>query len=229
MKYDFQLTINGERAKLVSHDICLDDSRPGRASFEVQSDTSLSGLVYFSFSVNGKQQHGHFFGYIESSVTNSKQTQTLFCREKANLMAMPVPMALRHATLGDVLNAVNEQTGLDFTWAEQAPYNQQQVAHFVNTGSGFHLLNSLENVFAIPDFTWMQKRDGSVFVGAWQDGHWTNSPISVPAEILDKQLATKSAELLAIPGLRAGYQVNGNRLYQVRLTDSKMVISWKKP
>ncbi|BFM50576.1 hypothetical protein [Marinomonas sp. THO17] len=229
MKYDFQLTINAERVPLVSHDICLDDSRPGRASFVVQSDKALSGIVYFSFSINGKQQHGHFYGYIENCVTASQTTQTLFCREKANLMEMSVPMALRHATLGDVLNAVSEQTSLNFTWPEQASYSQQQVPHFVNTGTGFHLLNSLEKVFAIPDFTWIQRRDGSVFVGAWQDGHWANSPISVPADILDKQLATKSAELLAIPGLRAGYQVNGNRLYQVRLTDSKMVISWKKP
>ncbi|RBO85899.1 hypothetical protein [Marinomonas aquiplantarum] len=229
MKYDFQLTINGERVPLVSHDICLDDSRPGRASFVVQSDTALSGLVYFSFSINGKQQHGHFYGYVENSVAASQSTQSLFCREKSNLLEMSVPMALRHATLADVLNAVKEQTGLDFTWAKQASYSQQQVAHFVNTGSGFHLLNSLAKVFAIPDFTWMQKRDGSVFVGAWQDGHWSNSPISVPYDILDKQLATKSAELLAIPGLRAGYQINGKRLHQVRLIDSKMVISWKKP
>ncbi len=229
MKYDFQLTINGERAQLVSHDICLDDSRPGRACFEVQSDTSLSGLVYFSFSVNGKQQHGHFFGYIETAVASSKQTQTLFCREKANLMEMPVPIALRHATLGDVLNAVSEQTGLQFTWSEQADYSQTTVPHFINTGSGFHLLKNLANVFNINDFTWIQKRDGSLFIGDWQDGHWSNTPINLPSDILDKQLATKSAELLAIPGLRAGYQVNGKRLYQVRLIDSKMVISWKKP
>jgi hypothetical protein len=46
--------------------------------------------------------------------------------------------------------------------------------------------------------------------------------------VLDKQLATQSAEIMAVPGLRPNYLLNGNRLTSVRMIDAKMVISWKR-
>lgn len=229
MKYEFVLTVNGERVSLVSHDIFLESRSVGRASFVVQSESTLSGLVFFSFSVNGHQKHGHFYGYIERSTASNSKAQTIFCREKSNLLELPVPMALRNVTLSDVIAEVENITQCSFTLPSNADYINKSVAHFVNTGNGFHVLRNLEETFDIDDYTWLQKRDGSIYVGSWADGHWLSTPIDIPSTVLDKQLSTQNAEILAIPGLRPGYLLNGNRLYSVRLQDSKMVVSWKKP
>jgi len=228
MKYEFILKVNGERVSLVSHDIALDASASGRASFVVQSDHPLSGTVLFSFSINNGQQHGHFFGYIERSTPSSANAQTLFCREKSNVLEMRVPVALRNKTLKDLLTEVKKITGCGFT-LPQKTYASKPVPYFINTGSGLHLLRSLATVFGIDDYTWQQRRDGLIYVGAWSDGHWQDSPVDIPAATLDKQLSTQSAELMALPGLRPGYLLNGKRLYGVRLKESKMVVSWKKP
>jgi len=228
MKYDFVLRINGKRVNLVSHDVALDAMAAGRASFVVQSDKVLSGVVYFSFGVNGGQEHGHFYGYIERSTPASNVSQTLFCREKSNVLSMRVPLALRNKNLKDLLTQVKAISGCGFSLPPSS-YASTPVPYFVNTGSGFHLLNKLAQVFGIEDFTWQQKRDGLIYVGAWSDSHWIDAPVDVPKSVLDKQLSTQSAELMGIPGLRPGYILNGKRLYSVRLQGAKMVVSWKKP
>lgn len=228
MKYEFILKVNNERVNLVKHDIALDACASGRASFVVQSDKPLSGTVFFSFSINNGQQHGHFFGYIERSTPASNNSQTLFCREKSNVLEMRVPVALRNKTLKDLLTEVKAITGCGFT-LPQANYASKPVPYFFNTGTGLHLINSIAQVFSIEDFTWQQRRDGLIYVGAWSDGHWPNSPVDIPAATLDKQLATQTAELMALPGLRPSYVLNGKRLYSVRLIENKMVVSWKKP
>lgn len=227
MKYEFQLTVNGEKMDLVSHDIFLELRSAGRASFVVQSESTLSGLVFFSFAINGNQHHGHFYGYIERSTAASSKAQTIFCREKSNLLEIAAPMALRNVTLADVIAEVENVTQCSFTLPTSGDYLNTSVAHFVNTGNGFHVLRNLEETFDIDDFTWLQKRDGSIYVGSWEDSHWANTPIDLPSTLLDKQLATQSAEILAIPGVRPGYVLNDNRLHSVRLQDAKMVVSWK--
>jgi hypothetical protein len=135
---------------------------------------------------------------------------------------------LRNKTLKELLTEVKTITGCGFS-LPQSSYASTPVPYFVNTGTGFHLLNKLAQVFGIDDFTWQQKRDGLVYVGAWSDSHWIDVPVEVPAAVLDKQLSTQTAELMAIPGLRPGYLLNEKRLYSVRLQGAKMVVSWKKP
>lgn len=228
MKYDFVLKVNGVRVNLVSHDVALDAMASGRASFVVQSDKALSGAVYFSIGINNGQEHGHFYGYIERSTPASNNSQTLFCREKSNVLAMRVPLALRNKTLKELLTEVKAITGCGFSLPQSA-YASIPVPYFVNTGSGLHLLNKLAQVFGIDDFTWQQKRDGLIYVGSWSDSHWIDVPVEVPTAVLDKQLSTQTAELMAIPGLRPGYLLNEKRLYSVRLQGAKMVVSWKKP
>ena len=133
MKYEFILKVNGERVNLVKHDIALDASASGRASFVVQTDKPLSGTVFFSLSINNGQQHGHFFGYIERSTPASSNSQTLFCREKSNILEMRVPVDLRNKTLKDLLTEVKAITGCGFTLPQTA-YASKLVPYFFTTG-----------------------------------------------------------------------------------------------
>lgn len=229
MKYDFSIMVAGSSYPLISHDIRLSSNAVGVASYEVQSSEALTGAVYFSFSANGGAQHGHFYGYVERSVRATGKSQRLFCREASNAMEMRIPISLRKASLRDVLTKAKELTGCGFTVPTSADYTTIEVPYFINTGNGFHMLANIARVYNIANFIWQQRRDGLIYVGAWQDGHWSGTPINVPAAILDKSQATQTAELLAIPGLRPGYLLNGKRLYSVQMTGNRMVVSWKKP
>lgn len=227
MKYDYTLKINGERVPLVSHDIALNSGMPGRATFTVKSAVSLSGTAFFAFGIDGRQQQGQFYGYVERSVQAGNGVQAVFCREKSNVLEMPVPLALRNVTLKEVLTKVKEITGLDFA-LPTADYVTKKVPYFFNTGNGFHLIKALADVFSISGYLWQQRRDGLIYVGSWSDSHWPDTPIHIPSAVMDKQLATQSAEIMAIPGLRPNYLLNDKRLTSVRMIESKMVVSWKK-
>lgn len=212
---------------LVSHDVVLDAGLPGRASFTINSTDTPSGVVLFSFSVNNGKQHSQFYGYIERSIKVSDGVWSIFCREKSNALEMRVPIALRNKTLKDILSEVKTLTGIGFA-IPSSDYSVKSIPYCVNTGSGFHLMKSLESMFGIEDYIWQQRRDGLVFIGAWSDGHWPDNPVTIPSALLDKQSSNQTAEILAIPGLRPNYLLNGKRLKSVRMEESKMVVSWKK-
>lgn len=227
MKYDFSITVNGKQYPLVSHDVRLTANGCGVASFELETVQSLSGVVYFSFMVSGGQEFGHFYGYVERCTQATSKSMMIFCREKSNALSQRVPLSLRKVSLKRVLTEVKSLTGLGFA-VPVTDYMEKEVPYFINTGSGLHLLRSLSSVYQISDFWWQQKRDGNIYVGSWQDGHWLKTPIDIPVSLLDKKLSTQSAHIPAIPGVRPGYLLNGKRLTAVSLKSHSMVVSWKK-
>ncbi|WP_394178508.1 hypothetical protein [Marinomonas posidonica] len=227
MKYDYTLKINGEASSLITHDIVLDSSIPGRATFKINATDSPSGIVLFSFKVNNGKQHNHFYGYIERAAKISNGVWSIFCREKANALEQRVPLSLRNKTLKDILDEVKKLTGVGFT-IPQADYTTKAIPYCFNTGNGFHLLQSLGNMLEIKDYLWQQRRDGLIYVGSWSDGHWPKQPINIANSLFDKQSPTQSAEIMAIPGLRPNFMLNGTRLKSIRMIDAKMVVSWKR-
>lgn len=229
MKYNYLLQVGGVRYPVIDQDVRLASNACGVASFEVEATEALSGAVYFAFSLNGGAMHGHFFGYVERSVRATTKSQRIFCKEASNAMEMRMPISMRHATLRDVLTKAKELSGCGFSVPSNAAYVDQPVPYFINTGNGFHMLRKVAEVYGISNYIWQQRRDGRIYVGSWGDGHWPKVPVNVPRDVIDKVQATQSAELLAVPGLRPGYKLNGNRLYSVQMKGNKMVVSWKKP
>ncbi len=225
MKFDYRLMINGERVHLVDHDVRLTYGRPGRAAFVVKSPVELSGLVHFSIS-NGGDYLGQFYGYIQRSTRHSADSQAIFCREKSAALTARVPIALRNCTLADVLAAIKQKTQLAFV-VPNAAYVDTPVPAFINTGPGTSALHLIGDVFAIPDYLWQQRRDGKIYVGSWRDSHWAQTPVELPHDLSDEVRAAGSATLLPIPGLRPGFLLNGKRLQEVNLKNSKMGVVWK--
>lgn len=225
MKFDYVLTVNKQPIQLIAHDVRLSYSKPGRASFTVENSAPLQGIVHFSMKNNVTDQRSQFYGYIERSTPVGEHQLLLFCREKSAAMQFPLPLSYRNITLKELLQKISAETSQHFS-IPKAEYVTQTAPFFINTGSGYHAMQQIGRVYSIRDYIWQQKRDGTIYLGSWQDSHWKEQPLTLPDNLFTKHSAAKTAELLAIPGLRPGYLLNGKRLKTVDLKENKMVVSW---
>lgn len=230
MKPHIVVRINGEPFALVQHDVRLELRTPGRASLTIQSPSALRGLVTLDLGYNDKALHRHFVGYVERCTTANGQEQILFCREVAAVLDYPLPMALRHVDLTAVLKEISRLTGLRFR-VPDASYARVRVPYFYSLAGGIQAMDSLGQVFGIPDFIWHQQGDGEVYVGSWADSYWGLRPaLQLPVELFDSYQGNQSAEIAALPGLRPGAMINqGQRITAVTLAGTQMVLKWTKP
>lgn len=221
-----KLSISGQDYIPVSEDISLHYNRSGRAIIQVQAKEELKGEVSFALGWNFESEMTLYFsGDVERSVRVDAKQQRLFCREISARLNAPHPLALRHPSLKDVLDAYAARTGISFILPER-PYASVKVPAFYGVGSGFHGLDSVGGVFGIEDYHWQAQGDGKVFVGAWADSRWKDRAVDVPREFFTAQLATDNQTIAAIPALRPGAVVNGRRLYSLRFSGHQMTLGF---
>lgn len=228
MRLNKVLTVAGKVYPLVKEEVRLDLRSPGRASFTINAEAPVSGLVILDVGYNERSLQRHFIGHVERCTPANNQQQVLFCRELTSVLALLLPMNLRHVDMHQVLAEVSARTGLRFRVPDRA-YARTKTAYFYNLGAGFQALDSLAQVFSIPDFIWQQQGDGEVFVGSWADSFWgARAPLPLPVELFDSYQGNQSAMVAALPGLRPGAAINqGERVTAVTLAGTQMAIRWK--
>ena len=229
MKLNKVLTIAGTVYPLVKDDVRLELRNPGRALFTIQAVAPVKGLVMLDMGYNDGPLQRHFIGYVERCTPSNATEQVLYCRELAAVLANSLPMNLRHADLRTVLDEINQKTALTFRVPDQ-PYAKVKAPFFYSLAAGYQAMDSLAQVFGIPDFMWQQQGNGEVFVGSWADSFFgTKSPLQLPIELFDDYQGNQSAMVAALPGLRPGATINnGERITQVTLVGNQMAIKWKK-
>jgi hypothetical protein len=230
MKLHKLLTVNGQPLELVSEEVRLDLRTPGRASFVVKAERTLGGLVTLDIGYNDAPLQRHFIGYVERCTASNAQEQVLFCREVAAVLMQPLPLGLRHVTLSEVLLSVSEHSGLRFR-VPDAAYARTKAPYFYSLAAGIQAMDSLAQVFNIPDFVWHQQGDGEVYAGSWADSFWgPKAPLQLPIELLSNYQGNHSATVAALPGLRPGATLNhGERVTSVTLAGTEMSLQWNKP
>ncbi|MDR2305715.1 MAG: hypothetical protein LBE53_00710 [Paucimonas sp.] len=228
MKLHQLLSVNGVGYDLVKADVRLELRNPGRATFTVQAETALKGLVTLDIGYNDSPLQRHFIGYVERCTAANSKQQVLFCRELAAILGKPLPMNLRHVDLRGVLAQVAQHTGLRFRVPER-PYAATRAPFFYSLGTGVQVMESLAEVFAIEDFVWQQQGNGEVYVGSWADSYFAaRTALQLPVELFDHYQGNRSASIAALPGLRPGAMINqGERVTHVALADNQMAIRWK--
>lgn len=220
--------VSGQEYGLVSEDIALHYNRAGRAVIQVRADAALTGEVSFALGWNFESEMTIFFtGDVTRSVRVDAKQQRLLCHERTARLDGPHPLALRHPTLREVLAAYAARTGISFVLPDR-PYADTRVPAFYGLGSGFHGLDSVGGVFGIDDYHWQAQGDGKVFVGSWADSRWKDKAVDVPPEFFSGQRATGSQSISAIPALRPGAMVNGQRVHGVRFSGHEMTLSMEK-
>lgn len=227
MKLHKVLSVGGTVYPLVKDEVRLDLRSPGRANFTIQADSAVRGLVTLDIGYNERTLQRHFIGHVERCTAANSRQQVLFCRELTSVLALPLPMNLRHVDLRQVLAEISTRTGLRFRVPDR-PYAQVKVPYFYSLAAGFQAMNSLAQVFGIPDATWQQQGDGEVYVGSWADSFWgTRAPLQLPVELFDGYQGNQSAMVAALPGLRPGASINqGERITAVTLAGTQMAIRW---
>jgi hypothetical protein len=229
MKLRKRLTHSGSDLHLISCDVRLDLRTPGRAQFRVKSTAPLSGGVSLALGYSGQDTDVLFFvGDIESSHTVDGSTQRIVCRETAARLDAALPISLRHPDLHDVLAAYTEASAVRFAVPARS-YAHRPVATFQALGTGYHGLDSLGGVFGIEDYLWQQQGDGSVFVGSWADSRWATRPIDIPDAWFTGTTSDGSRKLPAIPALRPGVLLGGQRVIKVQLAGHEMVVTCSTP
>lgn len=232
MRLNRVLSVNNRPRQLIEERIILDLKSPGRAVFTVvidEHEIKPNQLVTFDLGYSRQTSLQRWFiGFVETIVPVGEKRLRLRCRELAAALVHNLPLQLRHVSATDVLAAITERTGggLDFVVPEKS-YADTRVANFYNIGSGYLALENIGRVFKVDDLIWQQQA-GKVFVGSWADSRWAKIPnLQIPAALFDQQTASESARIAALPKLRPGLRVNGNRITSIEFRKNHMVLSWK--
>lgn len=220
------LKVNNQAIGLISEDIRLELSSPGRATFVVRSDKPLNQVVTFDAGWTDGRVYRVFVGYIESSITINPQQQKLFCRELTATLNRDLFLALRYVTLKDVLNRLNELTSLNFALPD-ADYCRLQSPYYYHLGDGYQAMDLLGRVYQIPFFIWQMQGNGSVYVGSWAQSRWATRPIEIPDKLFTAHTSANCARLPMTPGIRPGVKFNRGIINTTQLSGDQMVITWK--
>jgi len=208
MKLHKRLSINGADVTLNKDDVRLDLRSPGRAVFDVETTAPVKGLVIFRAGYSPEELQQVFYGYVESAFTIDKKQTRVFCRELSATLSRLIPVALRNVTMPDVLRDIAKETGLQFISAT-ADYSKKTAPAFYSMGSGYACMDSLSEVYSIPQFIWQQQGDGKVFAGSWKDSFWADKKITLSVELLASTGLANSARIPCMPKLRPGVLIEG--------------------
>ena len=102
------------------------------------------------------------------------------CREIAAKLDTPIPLAMRHPTLREVLAAYADKTGLRFILPER-PYADTKIPAFDTFGTGWTGWPISAAPFRFPDYVWQTQGDGKIFVGSWRGLALAGTPGRNPA------------------------------------------------
>lgn len=228
MKLHRTLAINGSDLPISTHDVRLNLFTPGRAAFNVTASETLSGIVKFSLGYDPAQMHLAFYGYVENSYQVDARQQRIFCRELPASLNRLLPLSLRNVTLRQVLAAISAETGLDFVTPEQQ-YADTKAPAFYCLGTGYYCMDSLAQVFRIPQFLWQQQGNGQVYVGSWQHSYWFGRAVEIPSKAQDQMGVANTARIPVVPRMRPGVQLtSGHFVNQVHMDGVHMNVGWNK-
>lgn len=230
MKVIKKLEIGGAPFGIASETVRLSLYAPGTAEFVIESDTQVTGSVVFWLGNTLPAQdapaklHQFFTGYVVRSVPAGPNKKSVLVRELAAILERPLPLSMRHVSARDVLAQIGADTGLSFVMPQQA-YSNKRAAYFYSLASGFLALDEIGRVFAIPDYVWQQNGDGTVYAGSWADSHWATRPVMLPAGFFSAARSNNQFSCAAIPALRPGAQLNGQRVTDIVFSGNTMSIT----
>lgn len=226
MKPIVTLKIGPNDVEVASYEMVLDLNDTGRGFITVKADNNMSGAMVRLDLGYSTSVFRWFTGYVERDQQADNGFRRLFVRELTGIFEKRWPLSLQHPTLRQVTQALTTASGIPLVLPE-AEYTDRPIPHFVHSGTGWQLLNSLGRAFGITDYIWQQLPDGSVWLGDWQHSRFAGLPVELPAEYADATGGGNSVTFPLIPSVRPGVLMNNRRITRVAVKDGDMTITWE--
>ncbi|EKN4704497.1 hypothetical protein JE941_000547 [Yersinia ruckeri] len=226
MKPIRRLMLSGDTVPLVDANIVLELNACGRGFITAETTTDYTGKLVRIDAGYPELVLRWFTGYVERSQPSENGSQRLFVRELTGIFERMWPVSMQHPTLRQLADWLTENSGLTFTLAKDADYNDRPIPHFTHSGTGYQLLANIGVAFGITDYVWYQLPDGAVYVGSWPHSLFAGKPVTIPAEFSSAAAAGNTMTVPMIQSVRPGVEMNGQRISQVRLNNDDLVLTW---
>lgn len=227
-----RLEINGEQTNLISDSLIRNLFAPGVAVLVVESDNppEPGQLVRYSLGWELETVWVWFLGYVHSVIRTNQKIHRVEARELTAPLASRLPLALRHCNINDVLNQLASKTGLKFTLGN-GNWKINLIPFFYHTGTGYHAISLLGDLFQIPCYVWQQQSDGNVYVGESSGLPNAEALVPVPVRNLTEFTTGNRATVPTVPRFRPGLKIqigDAEPAIITRIEQREMVmrISW---
>lgn len=202
-------TVNGKEVQVEKQTTRLELFTPGRGVLNIVSEeTPTPGQpVMRIMQLEDNAPRIVFTGYIDAVTQVQKNAWSVTVRELSAALARRINISTRHAKAAHVLQAITEQTGLQFLLPE-SEWTQKDLPRFQHIGTGYSALDKLLTAFNVQKGIWHQQTDGRVYVGEYEKSA-VNKAIQLQPEQISKVSST-AGEIPALPRLRPGHRINVN-------------------
>ena len=225
MKSQISLKINQQPIAISDCQLVIELNVPGRGFITaLTTEPCVGQLVEIDLGYNASI-YRYFTGFVERATPAENGAQRLFIRELTGIFWRSFPCSHQHPTLKQVIDTLSEQAGLTFIVPDTG-YAKTPISHFQHEGDGLQLLNNLGRAFSIPDYTWFQYPDGSVYVGSHDDSRYATTEIAIPDDFATRFEAGNTRTFPLIPAIRPGMRINGNTLTKIHVINDEMTLTW---
>ncbi|WP_438872170.1 hypothetical protein [Providencia hangzhouensis] len=225
MKSVVNVKINHQPVAIADCQLVLELNTAGRGFVTIlTTENCLGQLIELDFGYNDSV-YRYFTGFVERATPAENGAQRLFIRECTAIFERAFPCSLQHPTLQHVIDALSEQSGLNFA-LPHADYVNTPIPYFQHAGSGFQCLNTLGRAFSIPNYTWYQYPDGTIYVGSHADTRYAQTQIDIPNDFSSRFEAGNTQYFPLIPAIRPGMVVNGQCVTKISVNNDEMALTW---
>ena len=215
IRIEKRLTIGGAEFPLASDRVELELGAVGQGFFHVTADPTgnENALALFSAGYGARTFTSILAGVVADAQPVQRGEWRVVVKEFAGALDAQAAFALRHPTPGDVLQAIENLTGLNFLLpAVEAPapghYLSRRLPYFYAPGTCRQALDAMAQAWGVADGLWATLPDGRIYWGAWGESPLNADPLSVPAElVLERDPEARAFVLPYMPRLRPGLPV----------------------
>ena len=227
MKLNKILKINGAEIPLISEEIILQLNAVGIAYFECGGKTRPEGVLEYWIGRAGKPMQRFFSGFVRSTGELSPQKWGVYADESSILLNAPISLALRHASLREILQKISEHTGIQFEVSQNLLALDVRLPLFHHQGSCIDALEHLKNSIFFDHLIWFQTISGAIFFGEWRDCFQAQKTVTIASNLILKE-STDKINLPFFAGFTPGRVSNLGLLARLKLQGEQMELMHSK-
>ncbi len=218
MKLEKRLYIDNQEIKLTAQRVSLKLSLASIAIFTISDEITPFQYQAVRFDIGYQNNSSQFFeGYIDKIQPAESGHYKITVKENVGILSNRWPLSLEHPTMRDVLSALSDKTGLEFTLPADVDYTDTIIPTFVCQGTGYQCLQQIGRAFEIADMVWFQHTDQTIHISDYQDCRFYNKPITIPIDLSERRNGDNMT-FAPFPMLRPGVLIKDDKLTEKRIT-----------